>query len=67
MFRHQLRLLPKLILAFALVAGCSHAVVAQEPPSKAPNANGKEAIDAKSLSKNWSFRDRLSLRHMESL
>ena len=42
----NLRHLPRLILAFAL-ACCSHAVVAQEAPSKA--AKGKEAIDSQHL------------------
>ena len=43
----HLQLLPKIILALALVACWSQSVVAQEPPSKAPRANGKEAIDTK--------------------
>lgn len=52
MFRHQLRLLPNLILAFALVAGCFHGIVAQEPqvePFKASKSKGKEAIDSQHL------------------
>ena len=48
-----LRLLPKLILAFALVACCcSQGVFAEEPPfepSEAPKANGKEAVDSQHL------------------
>ena len=47
MFCKYLRLLPKLILALALVVCCSHAVVAQEAPSKA--TKGKEAIDSQHL------------------
>ncbi len=47
MFCKYLRLLPKLILALALAVCCSHAVVAQEAPSKA--TKGKEVVDSQHL------------------
>ena len=43
------RLLAKLILAFALVACCSQALVAEVSPTTAPNGNGKVAVESPQL------------------
>ena len=43
------RLLAKLILAFALVACCSQALVAEVSPTTAPNGNGKLAVESPQL------------------